>query len=94
MKITTSKRGRPIFIAKYVTAEDEKILFGAGFWRHELGKCGWKNDHCMACEAEVDGYYTPFPGTAHKLWAYCDERALREIACALVPPKRIEKLAV
>jgi hypothetical protein len=93
MKITTSKKGRPIFIARYIEPEDTQKLEAAGFWRHSTESCKW-GDHCMACEAGVEGYYTPFAGTAHTLWQYADERALREIAMSLKPRRPIGEIVV
>lgn len=93
MKITTSKKGKPIFIARYIEPEDTQKLEAAGFWRHSTESCKW-GDHCMACEAGVEGYYTPFAGTAHKLWPYADEQALRQMAMSLKPHRLVERIAL
>jgi hypothetical protein len=90
MKITTSKKGRPIFVARYVTPEDVPLLEKAGFWRHSMETCPWKNDHCMACEAEADGYYTPFIAAVERLLPYADEETKALVRTGRIPP-RMEK---
>jgi hypothetical protein len=73
MKITTSKKGQPIFVAQYVTPKDVPLLEKAGFWRHSMETCLWQNGHCVACEADVNGYYTPFTDVVERLLPYTDE---------------------
>jgi hypothetical protein len=93
MKITTSKKGRSIFVAQYVTPEDVPLLEKAGFWRHSIKTCPWQNKQCMPCEADVNGYYTPFTDVVKHLLPYADEETKAFLGMGRIPPRPKKQIA-